>query len=71
MLKLVLIGHCKSRRAGNLYLNGGLVSAEVVIDDGKVTTGGVVDPQNPLHYVLPQTSVSISCSTTHSVGGYP
>ena len=41
-------------------LDGGLVSAQVVIDDGEVATGGVIDPQHTLNYVPPQTNVPLS-----------
>ena len=50
-------------------LDGGLVSAQVVIDDGEVATGGVVDPQQTLNYVPPQTNVPLSWGGEGREGG--
>ena len=45
-------------------LDGSLVTAEVVIDDGEVTAGGMIDTKDPLNDVPPQTSVPLSCTHT-------
>lgn len=42
------------------YLNCGLSSAEVVIDNGEVAAGGMVDLEHSIHNVFPETHITLT-----------
>ena len=54
-------GRGKERRGVGENLNCGLIAAEVVVDDGQITTRRVVDSEDALHNIPTQTDIPLTC----------
>ena len=55
-----MIRRLKKKDKFPLYLNCGLSSAKVVINNGEVTAGGMVDIEYLIHNVFPQTHIALT-----------